>query len=380
MIKKVFFILNFSLIFFLSIDFILSKNTNLFKIQKNCFDYKKIEKDKIKYYTYLLSKNCQAFEHKGATPSYKVYTDNNGNRNFKNNKKGNLNPKVIFLGDSFSYGFGLNYNDTIPGIISKKIERNYEVLNFAVPGYSPSMNYYRFYKYLETNKDVKIYKVIYLLDLTDVHDEANRWKDIKTIEEPVIADQIIEQEIRKSFDLKKNFRTTRFLIYHINNYTRNLKKFLKRKMSKDESITVDNIGTYWGSFTHKSQEELSKNQDYLNLWNNDFYYGLDKINRNIKKISELSKSYNAEFYITIHPWRETIELGQKHFNWEKFSQNLCDLSNCKKLINFFDSVRQIKENSLNWKAKLYFKNDLHFNREGSLLYSKKIFTEAFNKD
>ena len=46
MIKKVFFILNFFiiiLVFFLSFDFVLSKNTNLFKIRKDCFNYNKID-------------------------------------------------------------------------------------------------------------------------------------------------------------------------------------------------------------------------------------------------------------------------------------------------------------------------------------------------
>ena len=137
------------------------------------------------------------------------------------------------------------------------------------------------------------------------------------------------------------------------------------------------VGTYWGSFTHTSQNQLSQNQYYLNLWKNDFNFGLTKINSYIKKIAKLSEEQDAEFYISIHPWRETIELGQAHFNWEKYSEELCNLSNCKKIINFFDKVREIKEKNLNWKTKLYFKNDLHFNREGNQLYSEKIFIEAF---
>ena len=231
MIKKIFLFLFFFLIiliFFLGFDFIISKNTSLFKIRKDCFDYIKIEKENKRYYTYFLSKNCHAFEHKGTTPSYKVFTDSDGNRYFKNKKEKNLNPKVIFLGDSFAYGFGLNYNESIPGIISNKVISDYDVLNFAVPGYSPSMNYYKLKNYLENNKNIKISKIIYLLDLTDVHDEANRWKNIKSIKEPVIADQTIENEIKKSFDFKKNFRATRFFIYHVNNYSRNFKKLMKK--------------------------------------------------------------------------------------------------------------------------------------------------------
>ena len=366
-----------SLILFLTIDILISKNTNLFKIRKDCFDYIKLEKNNKKFYTYFLSKNSQAFEHKGATPSYKVFTDNNGNRNETIGKKNNLQPKVIFLGDSFTYGFGVNYNDSIPGFISKKTKKKYEILNFGVPGYSPSMNYFKLKEFFNTNKNSTVTKVIYLLDLTDVHDEANRWQNIDSIDPPVIADQNIEKEIKKTFDLKKNFRATRFFIYHVNNYSRNLKKTIKGIFSDIESQKIDLKGTYWGSFTHTSQKELLNNQNYSNLWKNDFYFGLKKINNNIKNISELALKFNAEFYIAIHPWRETIELGQNKFNWEKYSQELCNISKCKKLINFFDNVREIKQTNSDWKTKLYFKNDLHFNKEGNRLYSEKIFFEAF---
>ena len=102
------------LIFFLLIDFLISKNTNLFKIRKDCFNYIKLEKNKKKYYTYFLYKNCHAFEHKGKTPSYKVFTDDNGNRYNKIKRENNFNSRIIFLGDSFTYGFGVNYNDSIP--------------------------------------------------------------------------------------------------------------------------------------------------------------------------------------------------------------------------------------------------------------------------
>ena len=377
MIKRKIIIFSNALVFFLAVDLVISKNTDLFKIRKDCFEYIKLEKNNKRYYTYFLSKNCQAFEHKGATPSYKVYTDENGNRYGKNKKKNNALSKVIFLGDSFTYGFGVNFKDSIPGIISEKIKNDYEVINFAVPGYSPSMNYFKLREFLEQNISLRFSKIIYLLDLTDVHDEANRWQNINSVNSPVIADQVIEREIKKNFDLKKNFRTTRFIIYHINNYIRNAKKNIKKFFLNSETRKVDIKGTYWGSFTHTAHDKLLINQNYSNHWKNDIQFGLDKINLNIKEISKLASKHNAEFYIAIHPWRETIDFGQNHFNWEKYALNLCDMSNCKKLINFFDNVREFKEINPDWKTQLYFKNDLHFNKDGNRLYSEKILTEAF---
>ena len=83
MLKKFFIFFYYStFLFFLFVvgDFFISKYTNLFKVNKDCFNYIKLKNKKNSYYTYNLAKNCFAYEHKGATPSYKVYTDSNGFR------------------------------------------------------------------------------------------------------------------------------------------------------------------------------------------------------------------------------------------------------------------------------------------------------------
>ena len=59
---------------------------------------------------------------------------------------------MVFLGDSFTYGFGVNYEDSIVGFLEKK-KTNYDFINLAVPGYSPSMNLYKLKKYLNKSKD-----------------------------------------------------------------------------------------------------------------------------------------------------------------------------------------------------------------------------------
>tara|TARA_B100001093_G_scaffold516542_1_gene595577 strand:- start:946 stop:2094 length:1149 start_codon:yes stop_codon:yes gene_type:complete len=382
MLKRFFIFFYYStFLFFLFVvgDFFISKYTNLFKVNKDCFNYIKLKDKKNSYYTYNLAKNCFAYEHKGATPSYKVYTDSNGFRISKNKQKNKSNSKIIFLGDSFTYGFGVDFKNSVPGLISKKINYSNEVINFGVPGYSPSMNLINLQNYLAENSKIKILKVFYILDITDVHDEANRWKDIDGINLPVIKDEAIEKEIKKTFDFKKKFRTTRYVSYIINSNLRNLRKEIKILFQKDQN-NIKFEGTFWGSFTHTPQNKLLQNTTYKNHWTRDYQFGLKKITRKISDISNLIKDYDAEFYIVIHPWIETIEFGQEEFNWEKFANELCITTKCKKVINFFDTVKDFKKEELNWKTDLYFKKDLHFNKVGNALYANKIYYEAFEND
>ena len=82
---------------------------------------RKINNKNKNYYSYDLSRNCFAFEHKGKTPSYNVYTDDNGYRTGKAKNK-TKDKKILFLGDSFTYGFGVDYEYSIPGQLSKKLD------------------------------------------------------------------------------------------------------------------------------------------------------------------------------------------------------------------------------------------------------------------
>ena len=56
------------------------------------------------------------------------------------------------------------------------------------------------------DSSIKPKKIFYLLDLTDVHDESNRWIKIDGIEYPIIQDKEIQKEIKKAFDYKINFK------------------------------------------------------------------------------------------------------------------------------------------------------------------------------
>ena len=363
-----------SILSFLIIDLLLSKFTNLFHIRKNCYNYYKINQNKNNYYSYDLSKNCFAFEHKGKTPSYNVYTNEQGYRigKTKNKKK---DKKILFLGDSFTYGFGVDYEYSIPGQFSKKLDNRYEIVNLALTGYSPSMNLFKLKEYLNKNSPKEIKKVFYILDITDVHDEANRWTDLEGLDKPVLLDKKVENEIKKTFELKEKFRSTRLLAYIINKNIRNFKKSVRKFFY--ESTNEIEPGTYWGKFTHTPTKKLKQDKQYQKIWLNDEKFGLRKIEKKILEISKLLSNKNIDFYIVIHPWRETLELGQDEFNWEKYAENLCLKTKCKKLINFFDEVRLLQKTRTDWKEKMYFRLDLHHTKYGNTLYANYIFKESF---
>ena len=77
------------------------------------------------------------------------------------------------------------------------------------------------------------------------------------------------------------------------------------------------------------------------------------------------------------PWPDTLNFGQTEFNWEQFAQNLCDKSNCKKLINVFPKFKKIKDEENNWLEKLYLKDDIHLTEEGNRIVANEIKANLF---
>ena len=369
-------VLLFTIIFFGLIDYTLSNTSNLFDVKKNCFKQTALNYLDKKYYHYSLSKNCFAIEKKGVSKSYSVFIDKDGFRVRNFDYKKAPTEKILFLGDSFTYGFGVNYEDSIPGVIESKTDNQYDIINFGVPGYSPLINLYNLKNFLTNNPKSKISKVFYILDLTDPHDESNRWQKVSNFEQPVLKINNVIEEIEPSF-FKKNFRASRYLSYLINKFIRNLKYEIKNFNLKNEVDNSQSRKSFWASFTYTNMSQLKEDKDYNNLWINDLDYGLKNIEENLIEISKILKKYNSEFFIVIHPWKETIFYGQEAFNWEDFSAKLCEKTQCKKLINLFPDIKNESIENKNWATKFYFINDIHFNIFGNKVYAEKIYREAF---
>ena len=145
MLKKFLFYILSIFIFltiFLILDFSLS---NTILKNNHCINYSE--------YFYELKKNCSGkYRFKKSFPLVKTFTDENGLRVGKKNIKKDKNKKNIFIfGDSFTYGVGIEYEKTFAGKIANNLNE-YNVYNFAVGSYSPTVHLYKLQKAI--NKDL----------------------------------------------------------------------------------------------------------------------------------------------------------------------------------------------------------------------------------
>jgi len=332
-------------------DFSLSN----FFVQKNnhCYNYSE--------YFYELKKNCSSNERfKKSFPTTKIFTDDKGLRVGKNNIKKDKNKKnILIFGDSFTFGVGLEYEETYAGIIKKKF-KNYNVYNYGVGSYSPTVYLYRLKNVI--NENIRPDKVLIFLDLTDVIDEAGRWYFDEDKEKPKLRTNFIYKNSSKENKdfIKNNFKLSTNIISHLNYNLRNLRSYLKQLFFKKNKIKT----SIQGSFTY-----LPKNQLDNRFWEKSFFdIGIKKIKDNFKEFENVAKKHDFDIYLVVYPWAETLEFGQDYFNWSEFAKQLCNYNNCH-LIDAIPNFLEYKNKNSHWNSDLYFVNDEHFNAGGAKLLS-----------
>ena len=366
-LKNYFFIIFFYLFFFAIGDLIFSnyiykKDVN---IKYNCYEYKNYFFNQETYHDHYLEKNCKATEKQRTVIPYKVFTDKDGYR-YSGKKRTFKKNNLLFLGDSFTYGYGVKYENSFPGIIEKKFQ-NFNIYNLGVPGYGIKKHYYNLSEYLKKRKVNKIYIT---LDMTDIHDATFRWVSIPEIMSPVIRTKHINKRIDSWKNMQNsNFKGTKLLAF----YSRNFLRYIKLKLRSTNMGNKDTaLKSKIANFTYTEKNKLK------NLNEDNFQKTILDIDLYFEKISNLAKKNKAELYLVIFPWPETLIYGQEKFNWENFNNDLCKKNNCSKVINLFKDFEKIKINNKDWKNLIYIDDDVHLKKFGNTLIANKIIRETLN--
>jgi len=347
------------IIFIAALDLLTSKITKLPILDKNCLDIKNILYKGENFFFYKLLPNCVTYSYIPNLNPNRIITDDDGLRIGK--KKNNLYENVIVLGDSFSFGYGLDYNLSPIGLLEK--ENKFNFFNLSVYGYSPSFNKYNLIHFLQKKKNVKFNKIIYFLDLSDVYDEGANTFYFENYDYPMRKLLFFEKSITENF-YKNNFKLTNFFIsemrFQIKKYIYDL---------KNNDINSEFFTSKYSSFTHEPPEKFD------NKVLEEISYGLKRIAIELDEISYLAKKNNIDFYLVIYPWPQTIIYGQKFFNWENYALEICINIGCKKLINTFQKFSDLFSADNSSISKFYFNKEFHFNENGNKTLINEILNE-----
>ncbi|SVC95216.1 uncharacterized protein METZ01_LOCUS348070, partial [marine metagenome] len=128
-------------------------------------------------YHHDLAKNANEKDSMWGDAIYTTKTNSLGFRDRINRKISLKTEKkrLVFIGDSNTEGLGLNYEETFVGLIENALKGDHSVLNAAVSSYSPII-YWKKIEYLITKVGLQFDELIVYLDVSDIQDEASKYK------------------------------------------------------------------------------------------------------------------------------------------------------------------------------------------------------------
>ncbi len=309
---------------------------------------------------------------------YNFCTDNHGFRNSCSAVKvREKNFDIVFIGDSVTEGVGLDYEDTIVGIINKNL-KDKKIANLAASSYSTHI-YNNKIKFLLEN-GYTFNEVFVLIDPSDVQDDTEIYK--------VSGNTVISKNRKISFYnfyidktkylVKKTFPMTyEFLILFKKKFNFN-KKNLSHIELNDKS-NIKNLGNEGKNTLKIKLPKYEEEFKYIDLrrlaWTYDknINYGEIPVKESIMmSINQMNQLYetliskNISLSIVIYPLPPQLafdkELSMQVKIWEKF----CYLK-CKQFINsfpyFFEKINETSFLEVN--NKYFIKNDVHFNKNGN---------------
>jgi hypothetical protein len=283
------------------------------------------------------------------------------------NKDSNKFYDFIFIGDSFTEGVGVEYENTFVGILENKY-KNVKIGNLSVTSYSPSLYYLKVKKYLEDG--FKFKELFVFIDISDIQDEAinpyymNVVKNDRefTTEETLNKNIRGEEKPRLNSEKKiKNVIKVNFPIAYQIAYT--IKYFNLPKP------TYRYVPSYQRSVWTYNEQMANYNVD--SGINNSIYA--------MNLMHELLKTNNIKLNLVVYPHPNQLLYDKKDSLqvkiWKDFCYNKCNL-----FINYFDYLFENKQNLNLQEAKkiiksIYLKGDMHLSSEGHLFFSKILLNK-----
>ena len=318
--------------------------------------------------------------------TYELCTDENGFKTSCNSSNKSVkNFDIAFIGDSFTEGVGLAYEDTFVGQISKSRPK-LKIANLGVSSYSPSIYFSKVNFLLEQGITFK--ELVVYIDISDIQDEANLYELADGIVVPkgevspkgavapmsalapmsAVAPMSalapmsavapmgevasMGVEVSNYSSIKKWAHRSFPLTY----YGLHLLKILYFPLDLDQAYLMADYQR--GAWTY--------NPSSIGYGQGGVKGGIEQSLRAMTKLSDLLRDKGINLSVGVYPWPsqllyDTAASEQVHV-WENFCK-----TRCVRFYNSFDSFFALKDKiSANKTIELYFvPGDVHHNRKGA---------------
>ena len=294
--------------------------------------------------------------------------------------------RVLFLGDSFTEGIGLPWEDTFVGLFAAAYP-NVEVLNGGVRSYSPSFYLQQVERLLDAG--VSFDHVIIYVDISDIQDEAAAYVTDS-------AGNIIDYKDRPDFGAHVGDRTIQTIVQPSQEPF--LERFFQTNFLVSRNI-INKFYTLYRLLTQKERGAVENMRLQLKLIRSSWTIygdlpsgygemgvsgGVRKALDNMTALAEILRERNIKFSVAVYPWPDQAIYDTPQSVGMTIWRDWCQSQGCTLFIDhfpdFYAGDHGPEQNQIALD-KYYTIGDVHFNERGNEVIAKRLidaFRDQFN--
>lgn len=307
-------------------------------------------------YHHTLEANIDGYEALFGPIQYSVSTNSLG---FKDRAPREIpltagSERIIFIGDSFTEGIGIEYPDTFVGVIDERLSpRGTQVLTAGVNSYSPII-YRRKIEYL-VEQGLTFDHLVVLIDLSDIRDEVVRYQ----LDEDL---NVVDVDPQGPFYALREWLTNNSSFFA---YTRLwVRQYNHRK--KAEQLRQQD-----GMSIHRQLANWTLDEDLYQRWGKK---GLESATEHMNMLYKLSIEKQFKLSIVVYPWPNQIwhrDLESRQVSyWQDWSE-----TRGLKFVNLFPLFINDQQSPEEIIKKLFIKGDIHWNNQGHALIAEALIED-----
>ncbi len=312
-------------------------------------------------YHHTLAPNFDGYDNWGDT-RFKVYTNSLGFRDAAVRDIPATSPvrRVILMGDSFTEGLGVNFEDSFAGMLyaaGMKRPDKIEFLDAGVISYSPVL-YYRKLKFL-IESGLHFDEVVVFSDISDVRDEATGY--FCNDEEPTYRKHCRDSLPFYSQATDPGSYFARHFV--ITDTIRVIIKFrLQALLGNQKKLKLAASSETAWLFPDRDES------DYAPLGIDG---GIARSLKNMQALADLLRQNGIPLTIAVYPWPALIASYDPDNRQVTMWREFC-AQNCKTFIDLFPAFNAAKQAHADWYERLFIFGDFHFSAEGNRLMFREL--------
>lgn len=278
--------------------------------------------------------------------------------------------RILFIGDSFTEGIGLPYEETFVGRFAAAFP-DVDVLNAGVSSYAPSIYFTKIKSLLDAG--LRVDEVIVYVDISDVQDEAIYYRfgpDGKIERTNLEKEECPSPDAALLVIEPSWWARPSYLLEYLEK-----DRIMRRATKNIRGLSVEDLRKAGMSYAPDSARSSwtydSKAKCYGAMGIDS---GVAKEIENMDRLHALLTAHGIPLSVAVYPWPQQLLYDQENSRQAQIWRDWC-ANKCRKFFDHFPMFHAYKNAHPDFLKELFIWADVHFNAFGNDLIAQDLIAK-----